>query len=105
MPSTSVAGAAVPAPAAAAAAGARVVRAAADPTCGSWVSSLVFPGLSARACVWGTGANLQNGQTALCATQVVPDNNPFQFHRAVGSTEVSVPGRREQFAFSSPFVG
>ncbi|GGS84383.1 hypothetical protein ACFFV7_46490 [Nonomuraea spiralis] len=135
-----VAGAAVLAPAAA---GASVVRAAADPTCGSRVSSLVFPGLSARACIWGTGASwkqaqtevfngtgfavrvetltaaldplpgnarctaidLQNGQTAFCATQVVPDNNPFQFDRAIGSTEISVPGRREQFAFSSPFVG
>ncbi|MEV5408973.1 hypothetical protein AB0K60_09055 [Thermopolyspora sp. NPDC052614] len=37
--------------------------AAADPTCGSWVSSLVFPGLSARACIWGVGATWKQAQT------------------------------------------
>ncbi|GAA0935973.1 hypothetical protein [Nonomuraea longicatena] len=117
--------------------------AAADPTCGSWVSSLTFPGLSARACIWGVGANwkqaqtevfngagftldvenmtatldvlpgnarctdirIRNGQTAFCATRSVPDNAPFQFDRALGSVQVTDLMRREQFAFSSPFVG
>ncbi|MEU5866555.1 MULTISPECIES: hypothetical protein [unclassified Nonomuraea] len=135
-----VAGAAVMAPGVTGTGGA---WAAADPTCGSWVSSLVFPGLSARACIWGTGASwkqaqtevfngtgfavevevltatldplpgnarctairLQNGQTAFCGTRGVPDNNPFQFDRAVGSTQVTDLVHREQFAFASPFVG
>ncbi|MEU1722670.1 hypothetical protein [Nonomuraea sp. NPDC005692] len=117
--------------------------AAADPTCGSWISSLVFPGLSARACIWGAGAawkqaqtevfngtgfsvevenltarleslpadarcvniSLQNGQTAFCGTRSVPDNNPFQFDRALGSAQVTDLVRREQFSFESPLVG
>lgn len=137
---TVMAGAAVTA---AGAAHASSVRAAAEPTCGSWVSSAVFPGLSARACIWGTGASwkqaqtevfngtgfalevetltatldplpgnarctairLQNGQTAFCGTRSVPDNNPFQFDRAVGSVQVTDLVHREQFAFASPFVG
>ncbi|RSN04784.1 hypothetical protein DMB42_28690 [Nonomuraea sp. WAC 01424] len=118
-------------------------RAAADPTCGNWVPSLVFRGLSARACIWGTGApwkqaqtevfngtgfaveverltalieslpadarcvniSLQNGQTAFCGTRSVPDNNPFQFDRVLGSVQVTDLARREQFSFESPFVG
>ncbi|MGW4792865.1 hypothetical protein ACWEPC_10690 [Nonomuraea sp. NPDC004297] len=117
--------------------------AAADPSCGGWVSSLVFPGLSARACIWGVGASwkqaqteiyngtgssmhvetltsdltplvanarctnlvLARGQSAYCSTRSVPDNNPFQFDRAVGSAQVTDLVRREQFAFSSPTVG
>ncbi|MEU4222660.1 hypothetical protein AB0F17_00080 [Nonomuraea sp. NPDC026600] len=117
--------------------------AAADPTCGSWVSSLVIPGLSGRACIWGVGAGwkqaqtevfngtgspltvetltaaldplpgdarctdiqLQNGQTAFCGTSSVPDNNPFEFDRAIGSAHVTAPGRQEQFSFGSPRVG
>ncbi|GGT17125.1 hypothetical protein GCM10010176_072170 [Nonomuraea spiralis] len=115
--------------------------AAADPTCGSWISSLVFPGLSA--CIRGTGAawkqaqtevfngtgfsvevenlnarleslpadarcvdiSLQNGQTAFCGTRSVPDDNPFQFDRALGSAQVTDLVRREQFSFESSFVG
>ncbi|MFI7469717.1 hypothetical protein [Nonomuraea sp. NPDC049646] len=56
---TAVAGAAMTAPGAAQASSVR----AADPTCGSWVSSAVFPGLSARACIWGTGASWKQAQT------------------------------------------
>ncbi|MEU1722929.1 hypothetical protein [Nonomuraea sp. NPDC005692] len=49
--------------------------------------------------------HLQNGQTAFCGTRSVPDDNPFQFDRAVGSVQVTDLVHREQFAFSSPFVG